>query len=385
TDKNINNTFNDVIDEDAIQKNTIQKNTIHKAAIEKEIATYSTSEINNELQSDSGLEFVVEQDVVINGRLQVQAEDIGTHQLLKPWQAKPDSDLPSDTLIGIEDIQKISLPQYVLNHSYQPLGAQALIEAVLLCHQGCMLSTTATYDLTDIWLGLDEDKRFSAETKVDINNTRVLPHTLDHKLLAAVANLDRRLDSALIALALKQLRQHDLSESVIDELRLKYEASHRNQDHQHYVQQKKCRTMLLRYQQGIIEMFENSLTADLSQNIADNIDNDDSIDKSTSVLNPLENTYSRLSRSPSILSLWQALQLQQLLPIISAVLNDKQVQSHLHRQTPSYYQWQQLLHAGTDDIYAQLDPSGQVFDGLDVAAKTMLTLLAYRLAKDAKG
>jgi Zn-dependent protease with chaperone function len=373
-DKNINNKFNDVIDEDAIKKD----------AIKKEIATFSTSEMQNELQGDNGLEFVVEQDIVIDGRLQVQAQDIGTHQLLKPWQAKPDRDLPSDTLIAIEDIQKVSLPQYVLNHSYHPLGAQALIEAVLICHQGSVLSTTATYDLTDIWLGLDEDKRFSAETKVDINNTRVLPHTLDHKLLAAVANLDRRLDSALIALALKQLRQHDLSESVIDELLLKYEASHRNQDHQHYVQQKKCRTMLLRYQQGIIEMFENSLTADLSQNIADNIDNDDSIDKSTSVLNPLENTYSRLSRSPSILSLWQALQLQQLLPIISAVLNDKQVQSHLPSRY-SYYQWQQVLHAGTDDIYAQLDPSGQVFDGLDVAAKTMLTLLAYRLAKDAKG
>ncbi|MGP5069626.1 M48 family metalloprotease [Psychrobacter faecalis] len=374
-DKDINNKFNDVIDEDAIKKD----------AIKKEIATFSTSEMQNELQGDNGLEFVVEQDIVIDGRLQVQAQDIGTHQLLKPWQAKPDSDLPSDTLIGIKDIQKVSLPQYVLNHSYHPLGAQALIEAVLICHQGSVLSTTATYDLTDIWLGLDEDKRFSAETKVDINNTRVLPHTLDHKLLAAVASLDRRLDSALIALALKQLRQHDLSENAIDELRLKYEASHRNQDHQHYVQQKKCRTMLVRYQRGIIELFENLLTADLSQNIAHNIDNDDSIDKSTSVLNPLENTYSRLSRSPSILSLWQALQLQQLLPVLSTVLNDKQVQSHLHRQYPLYYQWQQVLHAGTDDIYAQLDPSGQVFDGLDMAAKTMLTLLAYRLAKDAKG
>ncbi|MGO3322310.1 MAG: M48 family metalloprotease, partial [Psychrobacter faecalis] len=254
-DKNINNKFNDVIDEDAIKKD----------AIKKEIATFSTSEMQNELQGDNGLEFVVEQDIVIDGRLQVQAEDIGTHQLLKPWRAKPDSDLPSDTLIGIEDIQKVSLPQYVLNHSYHPLGAQALIEAVLLCHQGSVLSTTATYDLTDIWLGLDEDKRFSAETKVDINDTRVLPHTIDHKLLTAVANLDRRLDSALIALALKQLRQHNLSEIAIDELRLKYEASYRNQDHQHYVQQKKCRTMLVRYQRGIIELFENLLTADLSQ------------------------------------------------------------------------------------------------------------------------
>ncbi len=383
-DKNINNKFNDVIDEDAIQKNPIQKD-----AIEKEIAVFSTSEINNELQSDSGLEFVVEEDVVINGRLQVQVQDIGMHELLKPWQAKPDSDLPSDTLIAIEDIQKVSLPQYVLNHSYHPLGAQALIESVLLCHQGYVLSTTATYDLTDIWLGLDEDKKFSAEittnSRADISsNTQILSHTLDHKLLAAVANLDRRLDSALIALALKQLRQHDLSESAIDEWRLKYEASHSNQDHQHYVQQKKYRTMLVRYQQGIIELFENSLTADLSQNIADNINNDDSIDKSTSVLNPLENTRSRLSRSPSILALWQALKLQKLLPVLSAVLNDTQVQSHLPPQYP-YYQWQQVLHAGTDDIYAQLDPSGQVFDGLDVAAKTMLTLLAYRLSKDAKG
>lgn len=372
-DKNINNKFNDVIDEDAI---------------EKEITTFSTSEINNELQSDSGLEFVVEEDVVINGRLQVQAQDIGTHQLLKPWRAKPDSDLPSDTLIGIEDIQKVSLPQYVLNHSYHPLGAQALIEAMLLCHQGCVLSTTATYDLTDIWLGLANDGTSADETdsnsKNDTSgNMQILPHTLDHKLLAAVANLDRRLDSALIAWALKQLRQHDLSENAIDELRLKYEASHRNQDHQHYVQQKKYRTMLMRYQKGIIELFENSLTADLSQHFADNIvSEDDAIDKNKPV-----STYSGTidSRFPSILSLWQALQLQQLLPIISAVLNDKQVRSHLHRQYPLYYQWQQVLHAGTDDIYAQLDPSGQVFDGLDIAAKTILTLLAYRLSKDAKG
>ena len=377
-DKNVNSNFNDVIDEDAIKKDAIEKDNP-----EKEIAAFFTSEMKKELQGDNGLEFVIEQDVVINGRLQVQAQDIGTHELLKPWQAKPDSDLPSDTLIGIEGIQKVSLPQYVFNHSYHPLGAQALIEAVLLCHQDHVLSTAATYDLSEIWLGLDDDKRLAAETdsnsKTDASgNMQILPHTLDHKLLAAVANLDRRLDSALIALALKQLRQHDLSESAINEWRLKYETSHSNQDQQHYVQQKKCRTMLLRYQQGIIEVFKAYLTADLSQNIADNIDNDDSIDSPESVSNPLENTNSRL---PSILALWQALQLQQLLPILSAILNDEQSQSHIPAQTL----WQQVLYASTDDIYAQLDPSGQVFDGLDVAARTMVTLLAYRLAKDAKG
>ena len=359
--------------------------------INKEVAVFSTGKLNNQSEADAGLEFVVEQDVVINGRLQVQAEQIGTHQLLKPGQAKPDSDLASDTLIAIEDIQKISLPQYVINHSYHPLGAQVLIEAVLLCHQDHVLSTTATYDLTEIWLGLDigldigldEDERLAAETdsnsKTDASgNMQILPHTLDHKLLAAVANLDRRLDSALIAFAVKQLREQDLSESAINEWRLKYEASHSNQDHQHYVQQKKYRTMLLRYQQGIIEVFKTYLTADLSQNFADKLSNDDCIDESKPVFTLSGNTDSRL---PSILALWQALQLQQLLPILSAILNDEQSQSHIPAQTL----WQQVLKASTDDIYAQLDPSGQVFNGLDVAARTMLVLLAYRLSKDDKG
>ena len=352
--------------------------------INKEVAAFSTGEMNNQSEADAGLEFVVEQDVVIDGRLQVQTEQIGTHQLLKPWQAKPDSDLASETLIGIEDIEKVSLPQYVINHSYHPLGAQALIEAVLLCHQGHVLSTTSTYDLTDIWLGLDEDGTSATEISnnhsADISsNTPFLLHRLDHKLLETVASLDRRLDSALLALALKQLRQYNLSESAINELRLKYKANHSNQHHQHYMQQKKCRTMLIRYQQGIIEVFKIYLTADLSQNFADKLFNDDgSIDESKPVFTLSENTDSRLL---SILALWQALQLQQLLPILSAILNDEQSQSHIPAQTL----WQQVLHASTDDIYAQLDPSGQVFDGLDVAARTMAALLAYRLSKDAKG
>ena len=353
-------------------------------AIDKEITAFSTAEMRSESEADDGLEFVVEQDIVIDGRLQVQAQDIGTYKLLKPRQAKPDSDLPIATLISIEDIQKISLPQYILNHSYHPLGAQALIEAVLLCHQGCTLSTTATCDLTDIWLGLPNDKEAST---VEINNkssanssshVQFLAHRLDHKLLETVAVLDRRLDNALIALAVKHLSQHDLSESAINELHLKYEVSHSNQDYQHYVQQKECRTMLMRYQDGIVEIFKIYLTADLSQKIATTISDNDSIGKHTPKLTRIENTDSQLQ---SISALWQALQLQQLLPILSTILNDKQSQSHV----PTQALWQQTLHASTDDIYAQLDPSGQILTGLDVAAKTMLVLLAYRLSKDAKG
>ena len=363
-DKSLTNNSNDVID--------------------KEITPFPANEIKNELDEDKGLEFVIKKDVVVEGRLQVQAQNTGIHQLLKPWQAKPDSDLPSDTLIGIDDRQKVSLPQYILNHSYHSLGAQALIEAVMLCHQGRILSTTESYDLSDIWLELANDKTSAAE--IDNNaianissHPQFLAHTIDHKLLAAVAHLDRRLDNALIALAIKQLSQHDLSETAINESRLRYEASHSNQDHQHYVQQKKCRTMLMRYQQGIIELFEHYLTADLSQHLTDNIASEDgAMDKTKPVSTHSGKIDSRL---PPILSLWQALQLQQLLPILSTVLNEK----YVHAQPQLLWLWQQTLQAGRDDIYDQLDPSGQVFDGLDVAAKAMLILLAYRLSKDVKG
>lgn len=133
--------------------------------------------------------------------------------------------------------------------------------------------------------------------------------------------------------------------------------------------------MLLRYQQGIFELFQGCLTADLSQNFADNIINDDgSADIAKSGFTHSENAVSQV---PSILSLWQALHLQKLLPILSKVLNDKSTD----RQTT----WQQTLQSGTESIVAQLDPSGQVFDGLRASDTTMLTLLAYRLSKDVKG
>ena len=373
----------------SIDKSTVNKSAINNAndVIDKEVAAFSTGEIDNQSETEAGLEFVVEQDVVIDGRLQVAVETMGVYKLLKPWQAKFNGDLPSDTLIDIEDIQKVSLSQCVTNHSYHPLGALALIESILLCHQGCTLSTTATYDLADIWTGLSSDKmsamidsHIESDTKTEIdiaNNEKILPHTIDHKLLEMVASIDRRLDSALMTLALKHLGQHDLSENAINELHSKYEASHSNQDYQHYVQQKKCRTMLLRYQDGMTKLFETHLTTDLSQEIAATISSDNaSIDKPKLVSTPIGNTNSRL---PSVSALWQALQLKQLLPILSTVLNDKQ--SHVPAQTS----WQQTLYAGTDDIYAQLDPSGQIFTGLDIAAKTMLVLLAYRLSRDAKG
>ena len=341
---------------------------------DKKVTAFDTDKMRDETELDNGLEFVVEEDVVIDGRLQVQAEDIGTHRLLQPWQAKQDSDLPAKELVSIDDIKKVSLPHYILNHSYHPLGAQALIEAVMLCYQGEVLSTTAHYDLVDIWLAVDEDKisttKISNDACINISsNTQILAHTLDQKLLVTVASLDRRLDSALMMLALKHLSRHNLSEKAINQLQVRSESSHSNQEYQHYVQQKKCRTMMMRYRHGIIELVETYLTADLSKNFADNIMSEASnIDKIKSVLTEPHNVK---SRSPSILALWQALHLQQLLPVLNTVLSE--VASPL---------WQQKLQAGREDVIDQLDPSGQVFKSIKAAERSIVILLAYRLSTD---
>ncbi|WP_058368871.1 M48 family metalloprotease [Psychrobacter sp. ENNN9_III] len=356
---------------------------------DNEVSAFSANEPSSKLETDVGLEFVIEEDLVVDGRLQVQAEDIGTYQLLKPWMAKPDSDLPSAALISIDDINKVTLPQHVLNHSHHPLGTQALIEAIMLCHQGQAISTTGMYDLKDIWIGLPNDRIFAADTNADINtkmkpgtfsNPQVLAHTLDHKLLELIANLDRRLDSALMAFAIKQLSQYDLSESTINQLRLKSETSHSNQAHQHYVKQQKCRTMLLRYQQGMLELFGKQLSADLTKSFSDNLsDEKDLMGNVQSVPTHLKSaSISILAQQASpILSLWQALHLQQLLPIFSEILNDNDGDTQA--------EWQPLLQRDVSDICAQLDPSGQVFNGLNVAKRAIVTLLAYRLSKDVKG
>jgi len=322
----------------------------------------------DESKVDDGLEFAVEADVVIDGRLQVQAEDIGAHQLLKPWQAKPDADLPENTLIDVSDIQKVSLPQYILNHSYHPLGALALVEAVLLCHQHQPLSTTATYSLNDIW-----NEGFFGATD-STSHEKMLLHRIDTKLMTVVASLDRRLDSALIELALNQLRQQDLSELCIEDLKLKSKHDHSHNSHQYYKKQEKCRTMLLRYQQGIFKLFNQQLTSDLTKSLASDL-SDQNIPSDSSHAIALNNSLALAHQRSPILSLWQVLHLQQLLPILSEVLQDTDAQAL----------WTQILNTGMEDVRAQLDPSSQVFTGLSESEVSVVVLLAYRLSKDAKG
>jgi len=364
-------------DWEKVKENSLSDISQNKKSFHKS----SSSHIDTNNHSEAGLEFVIEQDIIIEGRLQIKPQEQAADKQLKPWQAQFDKDLPSATLINTKDIQTVSLPHYVLNHSHHPLGAQALIEAVMLCHQGCTLSTTADYDLADIWHGIPSDtidNHTHAEShpaNIVSSHEKILPHTIDSQLLERVASMNRRLDSALFALAVKQLSQHDLPESAINKLRVKYERDHSHQSQQRYSQQKKCRQMLLRYQKGITELFQRQLNADLSKDFADEVIAEGRFaDKRKPVRTHLED---KASHTPSILSLWQALHLQQLLPILSTVLNDK------HSMMPA--PWQQALQTGRDTIYAQLDPSGQVFASLDNAEKSMIILLAYRLAKDKKG
>ena len=343
---------------------------ISDAKVLAESISESRNKDNGELEIDDGLEFAVEADVVVDGRLQVQAEDVGVHQLLKPWQSKPDADLPENTLIGFNDIKKVSLPQYILNHSHHPLGALALVEAVLLCHQHQSLSTTATYSLNDIW-----NDGFSVATD-STSHEQILPHRIDTKLMTVVASLDRRLDSALIELALNQLHQKNLSELCIEDLKLKSKNDHSHDSHQYYKKQEKCRTMLLRYQQGIFELFNQQLTSDLTKSLAyDSSDKNIASDNAHAVAITLNNPLALAHQKSPISSLWQALHLQQLLPILSKVLQDTDAQSL----------WPQILKTGMEDVRAQLDPSGQVFTGLNKSEVSVVVLLAYRLSKDAKG
>lgn len=352
-----------------------------KNSADREWSEYSNGHIhepaaasNTVLEHEAGLEFVIEADVIIDGRLQVSASDIDSQKLLKPWQANPHSELPSTKLITAEVVKSAALPQYIIDHRHHPLGAQALIEAVMLCHQGQTLSTAVNYDLTAVWHGLPTMTvgTDSNAIEVTINAEKILPHKIDHELLEKVASLDRRLDSALITSAIKQLSHYDLSKSAIDALRLKHESQHDDRSYQRYMQQKKCRTMLERYHQGMLALFKRQLVTDLSETFAHQVLSDKAVsDTPQPTLTFSENN------TPSILSLWQALHMQLLLPALFRVLNAE--------QSVAQAAWQQELQAGRNSLLTQLDPSGQIFDNLCVARQSILILLAYRLSKDIKG
>ena len=322
------------------------------------------------IETDNGLEFKVDQDIIIDGRLQIDVQAISTVKQLKPWQAGNDVDLPTAMLISDKDINRVSLAHYVLNYSHHALGALAVIETVLLCHQNRTLSTAASYTLADIWCGHSEThlESASAESRVS-EELQILPHNLDSRLLEEVAHIDRRLDSGLIAFALNNLKQHDLAASTIEDLKQYAENNHSHKSHNHYRQQRNARAMMQRYYEGLQQLCQHQLNNDL----LGEVEYDEKV-----VDNHARRTLTddKKQSSSSILSLWQALHLQQLIPVMAHVLGEDDFQNASSR-------FQQSLRAGMQGIISQLDPSGQTFHTVTDVEKAILILFVYRLTKDA--
>ena len=256
------NSLSDLSDKKT-QKKHLPSNT--KTKDNRDTFNSKSNENNGQHDTDEGVTFTTEIDLIVDGRLQIKQTPIDNEILLKPWQAKSDSDLSANVLIDISDMQRVSLPQYLLDHSHHPLGAQALIEAVMLCHQGRPISVDTRYGLANVW------GKCAAVGSEPASHELILPHNIDAKLLRTVANVDRRLDSAVIVFALQQLRRYDLSQANIEKLRLKSDREHSHESDQYYKKQAKCRTMLLRYQQGLLELFKQQIDFDLAQCVAHDI------------------------------------------------------------------------------------------------------------------
>ncbi|MDN6307890.1 MAG: hypothetical protein ACTHYX_09245, partial [Psychrobacter sp.] len=136
----------------------------------------------------------------------------------------------------------------------------------------------------------------------------LLPHVLDESLLFTVATLDRRLDSALLCFTVRQLRQRDLSEKTVNELCRKSQQNehrHHTRDHQYYAQQQKNRTMLLRYQRGLLALFGQQLSVDLTQGFAHHFTDEQALtEHGTTALTLLKKGASVARPASSVLVLW---------------------------------------------------------------------------------
>lgn len=327
---------------------------------------------NTANDTDKGLVFIPDKDVIINGRLQIQTSVTNSPEPLlplQPWLARASTELPTQSLITITDIQKVSLPQHILNHSHHPLGALALIEAVMLCHQGKPLSTTRSYSLTDIWCGITDGAADSnnSDNDNDNDNDEILPHIIDAQLLETIAGLDRRLDSGLIAMALKKLSQHDISLAAIEQSRQNSARSHRFQDQHSYQKRQKNRHMLLQYQQGLVTLLTNQQTKALIADI--HIIDNDRVNLNTNHRHP----------QPKLLSLWQTLHLQSVLPILSTILQST-VDDITNGQKNTPYP--DVIQQGLTTVIAPLDPSASIFANVDKSERSLLILFAYRLGQE---
>lgn len=312
-----------------------------KNSLSKEKINPNLSQINKQ-----ELTFEPTHEVIIDGRLQTDIFSKHYPKTIDPAAAPLDVEIDKNCPVTLQDINCIGLSQNILDHLHHPLGAIAMIEMAMLCHQSRMISMEHHYSLGEIW----QDSRQTAKP--------ILAHPFDKNLLISVARHDRRLDSALIISAVGKLQKMDISSSSVEKLHQISLESHSHQDAERYFQQKKAHEMALRYKNGLLTLLKQQLVVLLTCEVAAWLEASSTDERLTLPKNDCP-----------MLPLWQALHLSAFYQALIQALGEDSGD------------FDNLLQTAIDDILHQLDPSDTVLLPLPVFEQTMVILSAFALSK----
>lgn len=296
--------------------------------------------------NEQELTFEPTHEVIIDGRLQTDTFSKHYPKTVDPSAAPLDSELDKDSPVTLQDINRIGLSQNILDHLHHPLGAIAVIEMAMLCHQKHVIEMEHNYSLGEIW----EDSRQTAKP--------ILAHPFDKNLLISVARHDRRLDSALIMSAVGKLQKVDISSSSVEKLHQISLESHSHQDTERYFQQKKAHEMALRYKNGLLTLLQQQLVVPLTCEVAAWLESP-----------PNSETISFTETQNQMLPLWQALHLSAFYQALTQALGEDS------------RDFDKVLQNAINDILHQLDPFDDVLPRLQIFEQTMVILFAFALSK----
>lgn len=317
-------------------KNSLSRNNLNKNQLKPNL-----NQIN-----EQELTFKPAPDIVIDGRLQTDAFSKHYPKTVNPAAAPLDSAIDKNDLVTLKDINRIGLAQNILDHLYHPLGAIAVIEMAMICHQGCVITLDQHYGLAEIW----GDSR--------PQNDPILDHEFNKKLLISVSRHDRRLDSALIMSAAGKLQKQDVSSKSVAKLHQISLESHSHQDAERYFSQKKANEMATRYKNGLLKLLQQQLVAPLTCEVAAWLESP-----------PNGETISFIETQNQMQPLWQALHLAAFYPALTQALGIDTID------------FTNELNAATDHILHQLDPSDHILKKLTDFEQTMVILFAFALSK----
>lgn len=274
--------------------------------------------------NDKVLDFVPSVEVVVNGRLQT-LEAIDTpitisENMLRPWLSKADMDLPKDTLISFDMMKKVALPQKLKNHLYQPQSALAVIEATLLCQMSMdikkPIDPKQSLDFQWIWLS----------QTIPSTKKRICLHQINEDLWQTVSSMDRRMDSAIISIALIQLKKHidKLDLPYLNQLYQKSQSDYSYQLTKEYKKQTLQRKSIVAYQKGLQELMLQQL-------------------KMVQIATSSQQTAQHLTNSSESWSLWQGLHLYEVIVSLKSMIKESQFFENIDKIMQAYVQKQNIL------------------------------------------